>query len=106
METFNAPPWNESWRVDDALQRLRDVLATPRSHGVCVSASDGELLGFALGRLERSGPEDHFLLKEMCGAGGGATGRSGRMRMEVDHADRAGSWLSADATIADRVDPW
>jgi aminoglycoside 6'-N-acetyltransferase I len=66
VETFNAAPWNESWQVDDAMQRLGDILATPRAYGVCVSASDGELLGFALGHLERSGPEDHFLLKEMC----------------------------------------
>jgi GNAT superfamily N-acetyltransferase len=29
-------------------------------------ASDGDLLGFALGNLERSGHEDHFLLREMC----------------------------------------
>lgn len=66
VETFNAPPWSESWRVDDAMRRLGDVLATPRAHGVCVNASDGALVGFALGHLEREGPEDHFLLKEMC----------------------------------------
>jgi GNAT superfamily N-acetyltransferase len=31
-----------------------------------MNASDGDLLGFALGHLERSRQEDHFLLKEMC----------------------------------------
>lgn len=66
VATFNAPPWSESWRVEDATQRLADFLATPRAHGVCLSAPDGELLGFAIGHLERSGAEDHFLLKEMC----------------------------------------
>src|SRR4051794_33448457 len=66
VETFNAPPWNESWRVEDATQRLADFLATPRAHGVCMRASNGDLLGFALGHLERSGPEDRFVLKEMC----------------------------------------
>jgi aminoglycoside 6'-N-acetyltransferase I len=66
VETFNAPPWSESWRVEDATQRLADFLATPRAHGVRLSAPDGEILGFALGHLERSGAEDHFLLQEMC----------------------------------------
>ena len=66
VETFNAPPWNESWNAEDAAQRLGDFLATPRAHGVCSRDSDGELLGFAVGHLERSGADDHFLLKEMC----------------------------------------
>ncbi|GIE97579.1 GNAT family N-acetyltransferase [Paractinoplanes rishiriensis] len=63
-ETFSAPPWNESWSVPDAVQRLADLLATPRAYGV--SIFDGELLGFALGNLERVGAEDHFCLREMC----------------------------------------
>lgn len=66
VDTFNAPPWDESWNADDAAQRLGDFLATPRAYGVCLLNSDGEVLGFALGHLERSGVEDHFLLKEMC----------------------------------------
>jgi len=66
VETFNAPPWNESWRVQDATQRLGDFLSTPRAQGVCLTDADGRLVGFALGHLERSGGEDHFLLKEMC----------------------------------------
>jgi len=65
VDTFNAPPWDESWNADDAAQRLGDFLATPRAYGVCSLNSDGEMLGFALGHLERSGVDDHFLLKEM-----------------------------------------
>lgn len=66
VDTFNAPPWNESWTAHDAAQRLGDVLATPRAFGVCSSTADGEVLGFALGHLERSGADDHFLLQELC----------------------------------------
>lgn len=66
VETFNAPPWNESWNVQDAAQRLGDFFATPRAHGVCSLNSHGDVLGFALGHLERSGVDDHFLLQEMC----------------------------------------
>jgi aminoglycoside 6'-N-acetyltransferase I len=65
VETFTAPPWEESWTLDDAAVRLLDFLTTPRAHGV-VARADGEVVGFALGHLERSGAEDHFLLQEMC----------------------------------------
>lgn len=66
VETFNAPPWNESWRTDDAAQRLGDFFSIPRAVGVCLTDADDVVLGFAVGHLERSGAEDHFLLKEMC----------------------------------------
>jgi aminoglycoside 6'-N-acetyltransferase I len=66
VETFNAPPWNEVWGLDDARQRLGDFFTTPRSHGVGVFDDGDDLLGFALGHEERSGSEDHFLLQEMC----------------------------------------
>lgn len=66
VETFNAPPWNESWQVEDVTQRLGDFLATPRAYSVCLTDSDNQMVGFALGHLERSHAEDHFLLKEMC----------------------------------------
>ncbi len=66
VETFNAPPWNEAWREEDATQRLKDYLDTPRSHGVGLTSPDGTMLGLALGHRERFGPVDHFLLKELC----------------------------------------
>ena len=66
VETFNAPPWDESWQAHDVTQRLGDFLGTPRAQGVCLTDADGRLVGFALGHLERSAGEDHFLLKEMC----------------------------------------
>lgn len=69
MATFNTPPWNESWSVQDAQQRLGDFLDTPRSVGVCLAepdSADNQLIGFALGHLERSSTGDHFLLQEMC----------------------------------------
>ena len=66
VDVFNAPPWHESWETEDARRRLEDLLGAPRSLGVCLINTNGELLGFALGHLERSGAEDHFLLQEMC----------------------------------------
>lgn len=66
VETFNAPPWNESWLVDDADRRLSDMLATPGAQGVGLFDSTDRMLGFALGHVERARQEDHFLLQEMC----------------------------------------
>ena len=66
VATFNAPPWNESWNIQDALQRLGDLLATPRSIGICLAEPENQIAGFALGHLERSSDDDHFLLQEMC----------------------------------------
>ncbi|WP_425490017.1 GNAT family N-acetyltransferase [Nocardioides perillae] len=68
VDTFNAPPWDESWTTDDASLRLNDFLATPRSTGLCLWGADrgGDLQGFVLGHLERSGADDHFLIQEMC----------------------------------------
>lgn len=66
VETFNAPPWDESWSTADARQRLGDFLATPRSTGVCVTHPEDDVIGFAVGHRERSSDGDHFLLQEMC----------------------------------------
>ncbi|MFE5307092.1 GNAT family N-acetyltransferase [Isoptericola sp. NPDC056605] len=66
VRTFSAPPWHEEWTEADAAQRLGDLLATPRSAGVCAVADDGAVVGFVLGHRERVGPEDHLLVKEMC----------------------------------------
>lgn len=66
VETFAAPPWDEAWTPADARRRLEDFLGTPRSRGVGVRDTDGRLVGFALGHLERFGTDDHFLLQEMA----------------------------------------
>jgi len=66
VATFAAPPWEETWEPADAHCRLEDFHRTPRSHGVTLRDGTGLLLGFALGHRERFGPDDHFLLKEMC----------------------------------------
>ncbi|MGN6599062.1 MAG: GNAT family N-acetyltransferase [Actinomycetes bacterium] len=66
VQTFAASPWNETWQPEDARLRLADFLATPRASGVVLRDSPQSLVGFALGHLERSGADDHFLLQEMC----------------------------------------
>jgi len=65
VEVFQSSPWNETWPLHDARTRLRDFLAAPGAAGVGL-LDDSELIGFALGRRERSMGEDHFYLQEMC----------------------------------------
>jgi aminoglycoside 6'-N-acetyltransferase I len=65
VDVFNAPPWNETWDRDGALERLDDCFRTPGFAGWVIEG-DGKLRAFALGYRERYDQERHFFLKEMC----------------------------------------
>jgi len=65
VEAFAGEPWHESWARGSARRRLSNVVLTPDFVGVS-AFRDGELVGFALGRLEPYRDEEHFLLQEMC----------------------------------------
>lgn len=62
---FAREPWSEDWNVADATARLDEVYRTPGAYGL-LAEEDGELLGFALGYIERLNREQHFYLKEMA----------------------------------------
>jgi aminoglycoside 6'-N-acetyltransferase I len=69
MEVFNAPPWNEAWTADSALQRLADCARTP--HFLGLIAEDGaEIVGMAFGYSQRYQGEMHYFLLELCVASG------------------------------------
>jgi GNAT superfamily N-acetyltransferase len=69
MEVFNAPPWNEAWTADSALQRLADCARTP--HFLGLIAEDGaEIVGMAFGYSQRYQEEMHYFLLEFCVASG------------------------------------
>ncbi|WP_035612310.1 GNAT family N-acetyltransferase [Haloferula sp. BvORR071] len=64
-ECFNAPPWNEAWTDDSALQRLADCARTPGFLGLI--AEDGaEIVAMAFGYWQRYQEERHFFLLEFC----------------------------------------
>jgi aminoglycoside 6'-N-acetyltransferase I len=65
VDVFNAPPWNETWNRDGALERLNDCFRTPGFAG-WVLEGHGQLRAFALGYRGRYDRERHFFLKEMC----------------------------------------
>lgn len=65
VSVFMNPPWNESWTIELALQRLQNTYNTPEFYGVL--AKEGEkIVGFALGHIEQYVQNKTFYLKEMC----------------------------------------
>lgn len=62
---FNSPPWDEMWKQQEALNRLEDCYNTPESYGVVATVND-EVVGFAIGYVEKWYDGKHFYLKEMC----------------------------------------
>jgi ribosomal protein S18 acetylase RimI-like enzyme len=65
VKVFNNPPWNENWEVESVALRLDDCYRTPGFIGVAVRA-ESEIVGFAVGYIERWDKGQHFYLKEMC----------------------------------------
>lgn len=66
VAVFGATPWDEAWPVDVARARLADLLATPRAVALGVRESDGLLLGFVVGHLQRTVDGDQLWVQEMC----------------------------------------
>lgn len=65
VSVFNNPPWNESWDTEAVTQRLDDCTRTPGFYGLIAKTGD-EVVGFALGFIERWDKGKHFYLKETC----------------------------------------
>jgi aminoglycoside 6'-N-acetyltransferase I len=74
VAVFSRAPWNEDWRVADALVRLEELYRTPGFYGVVACAGEAmvsptdreQILGFAMGYTERWKRGRHFYLTEMC----------------------------------------
>ena len=52
VETFNSQPWNDQWTLDTAAKRLRQMVSTEDSYGIC-AYQDGELCAAAIGCMEQ-----------------------------------------------------
>ena len=63
---FNAEPWNDGWKEEDAEERLIDILNNPHYWGVGLYDNEDELLGFLLGYSEKWLDARHFYINEMC----------------------------------------
>jgi aminoglycoside 6'-N-acetyltransferase I len=65
ISVFSNPPWNEDWEIESALNRLEDLYDMPRQHSVVAIVED-QIIGFAIGYIERWYQGKSFYLKEMC----------------------------------------
>ena len=65
VSVFSNPPWNETWKQEIALRRLKDCYNTPGSYGI-VAVTEDKVCGFAIGYAEAWHEYQHFYLKEMC----------------------------------------
>ncbi len=50
--TFNAEPWNDSWTHQQALERIENLMDTPRFDGAAL-IRDGKVIAAILGRGEQ-----------------------------------------------------
>lgn len=64
-DVFNAPPWNDSWSVDQAKGRLLDIINTPGFRGMAEYSGDS-IVGFIMGHEEQCFDGVHFQILEFC----------------------------------------
>ncbi len=65
INVFNAPPWNETWTVESAEERLSDLLSTPKFRGYTLHI-DGKPAGFIAGNAKRTSKGMTFYIAELC----------------------------------------
>ena len=64
-EIFARPPWNESWEVNHAHDRISHFMSSSQS--ICLAAEiDGALVGFLQGEIEQWQDRMQLYLKEIC----------------------------------------
>ncbi|USB33922.1 GNAT family N-acetyltransferase [Paenibacillus sp. YPG26] len=65
IRVFNSEPWNETWTDHTAVERLTDLLDTPKSLGFLLYDQDN-LIGFVAGNSKKSYAGLTFYLAELC----------------------------------------
>ncbi|MFP4379253.1 MAG: N-acetyltransferase family protein [Candidatus Sumerlaeia bacterium] len=65
IHVYNEEPFNDSWEVEQAALRIKDLSETPHFFGM-VAEEDEVVVGFVMGYSEQWFPDRQFCLKEMC----------------------------------------
>lgn len=65
VNAFNKEPWNDNWTIEQAKERLIDIINTPKFCGMA-SYEDKKLVGFIMGRGEQYYDGIHFQILEFC----------------------------------------
>lgn len=65
VDTFNAPPWNDMWSLEQARARLLDIMKMPHFCGAAQYSGD-RIVGLIMGHGEQSYDGMHFQIMEFC----------------------------------------
>lgn len=65
VNAFNKEPWNDNWTIEQAKERLIDIINTPKFCGMA-SYEDKKLVGFIMGKGEQYYDGIHFQILEFC----------------------------------------
>lgn len=65
VDVFNSSPWNDSWNVNQAKERLLDIMNTPKYIGM-VEYQENRIVGLIMGRGEQYFDGTHFQILEFC----------------------------------------
>ncbi|ESA36363.1 gnat family acetyltransferase [Leptolyngbya sp. Heron Island J] len=104
VSVFSNPPWNETWKQEVALRRLKDCYNTPGSYGI-VAIAENKIFGFAIGYAEAWHTDKHFYLKEMCVQSTNQRSGIGTQIMDVLHQDLASKGISMIYLLTMRDSP-
>jgi len=65
IATFSEFPWNEEWKMDDALERLSDFFTSPKSIAI-KAVKNGYICGFLFGKIQQYNGATCCDLEEIC----------------------------------------
>ena len=63
VDVYNAPPWNNKWTVETALESLSDISGFPKFFGNVI-VDGNKIIGAIIGHIRRYGSESTFYIDE------------------------------------------
>ena len=63
VDVYNAPPWNDKWTVETALESLNDISDFPKFFGNVIVDGD-KIIGAIIGHIRRYASESTFYIDE------------------------------------------
>ena len=63
VSVYNAPPWNNKWTVETALESLTDILDFPKFFGNVI-VDGNKIIGGIIGHIRRYSSESTFYIDE------------------------------------------
>ena len=63
VDVYNAPPWNDKWTVETALESLNDISDFPKFFGNVI-VDENKIIGAIIGHIRRYASESTFYIDE------------------------------------------